>query len=107
MQLSLCGARLGEEDNKMQEEEAESKELDEALLKIDAKQVLSYLASFEGKAANIIADPSINRWTEKGGKPEVLGEQEVRGLLQKAGVGGDGPRAFFVRGQLAPARSCR
>ena len=78
--LSLGGVRAGDEDDSMLEEEADGTELVAAFLKIDASQVLSYLASFEGQAAKIIADPSINRWTEKGGKPEGLGEQEVRCL---------------------------
>ena len=98
--LSLGGVRAG--GTELEEEEADGTELAAALLDIDASEVLSYLASFEGQAAKILADPLINRWTEKGGKPEGLGEQEVRGLMQKAGVGGDGPRAFFIRGQLAP-----
>lgn len=109
--LSLCGAETAaagagpEDDEKytMHEEEIEGKELEDAFLKTDPQQALSFVASYDGKAANIIADPSINRWTEKGGKPEVLGEQEVRGLLHKAGVAGDGPRAFAIRGLLAPA----
>ena len=98
--LSFGGVRAG--GTELEEEEANGTELVAALLDIDVSEVLSYLASFEGQAAKILADPSINRWTEKGGKPEALGEQEVRGLMQKAGVGGDGPRSFFIRGQLAP-----
>ena len=88
----LCGLSLGgvrADGTELEKEEADGTELVAALLDIDASRVLSYLASFEGQAARIIADPTINRWTEKGGKPEGLGEQEVRGLMQKAGVGGD------------------
>ena len=98
--LSFGSVRAG--GTELEEEEANGSELVAALLDIDVSEALSYLASFEGQAAKILADPSINRWTEKGGKPEGLGEQEVRGLMQKAGVGGDGPRSFFIRGQLAP-----
>ena len=86
--LSLGGVRADDEGDEMLEEEADGTELVAAFLKIDASQVLSYIASFDGQAAKIVADPAVNRWTEKGGKPEGLGEQEVRGLMQKAGIGG-------------------
>ena len=96
--LSLSSVRT---DDETEADETDSKELERALLDIDVPAAVSFFATFEGKAANILADTSINRWTERGGKPEVLGDQEVRGLLHKAGVGGDGPRSFVVRGELA------
>lgn len=101
--LSLCAT-----DGPDGDDEADASELESAFLAIDAAQVCSAVAGFKGDAKNILADPSINRWTEKrsgksGKGEEALGEQEVRGLLHKVGAGGDGPRAFFIRGQLAPA----
>ena len=73
--LSLSSVRTDEAE----EDESDSKELERALLDIDVPAAVSFFATFEGKAANILADTSINRWTERGGKPEVLGDQEVRG----------------------------